>query len=222
TSIDLAPPRSDRFVREYWVSRSHKSHVRAASLVYFGNFNPVATHIPLLPITDWCTTEQSDQHAAYDPGAHAIVNSWSGTDQASGRPASIAVAFGFAGRDSAHQVGEDAYEPSALQAGPPDPYDQMTRAPHRLGGDGEASGLTRLVTRHNLFYAHAQTSARNPSPIRPAGNWAMAYYFDGVDGAPIPWEIDETGLGIWTLFDHYRYLRGDAARDYLRQVYPAI
>jgi hypothetical protein len=50
----------------------------------------------------------------------------------------------------------------------------------------------------------------------------MASYFDGVDGAPIPWEIDETGLGIWTLFDHYGYLHGEAAQRYLADVYPAI
>jgi hypothetical protein len=50
----------------------------------------------------------------------------------------------------------------------------------------------------------------------------MNSYFDGVDGGPIPWEIDETGLGIWTLYDHYRYLQGDAAKQYLEQVYPAI
>ena len=50
----------------------------------------------------------------------------------------------------------------------------------------------------------------------------MACYSDGVDGAPIPWEIDETGLGAWTLYDHYRYLRGAAAKKYLAAVYPAI
>jgi hypothetical protein len=50
----------------------------------------------------------------------------------------------------------------------------------------------------------------------------MAAYSDGVDGAPIPWEIDETGLGIWTLYDHSTFLHGAAARAYLAQVYPAI
>jgi GH15 family glucan-1,4-alpha-glucosidase len=50
----------------------------------------------------------------------------------------------------------------------------------------------------------------------------MNSYSDGVDGAPIPWEIDETGLGAWTLYDHYRYLHGAAATTYLRRVYPAI
>lgn len=343
TNIDLAPPGSDRFVREYWVARAPDSPVRSASLVYFENFNPIASHIPYLPITDWCTAWGSDQYAKYDAGDNAIVNSWSGIDIATGRPASIAVAFGFARRDTAHQVGEDAYELNALPGGSPDAYDQ---APHRLGGDGEAHGQTtgaleqrlrfddqglaearmtiaggddgpaalaalnagrrlglatqmvavrsdwrryldgtrlpagggrrvvdvakrslitvrlarapetgaivasantqgpygedwirdgafinrvldlngfaRFVTQHNLFYARVQTSLRNPSPLRPPGNWAMSSYADGVDGGPIPFEIDETGLGIWTLFDHYRYLDGAAAKRYLARVYPAI
>ena len=50
----------------------------------------------------------------------------------------------------------------------------------------------------------------------------MNSYADGIDGAPIPWEIDETGLGIWTLYDHSTFLHGPAARSYLRAVYPAI
>jgi hypothetical protein len=346
TDMDLAPPGEDRFVREFWVRRAPSSPVRSASLVYFENFNPIASHIPLLPIADWCTAEQSDQQAVYDAGAHAIVNSWSGTDEATGKPASIAVAFGFAGPDTAHQVGEDAYEESAGSGSPTDAYDQASVAPHRLGGDvaatgqtdgalskrlrfdrrGRASarmtiaggsdgakalaalgagrrvgfarqmaalrrdwrgflqrtllpagggervtevakrslitvrlarasqtgaivasvnnqgpyaedwirdgafinslldriGLTRWVTQHNRFYARVQTSIQNPSALRPPGNWAMNSYADGVDGAPIPWEIDETGLGAWTLFDHYRYLHGAAAQRYLEDVYPAI
>ncbi|MFL5865851.1 MAG: hypothetical protein ACJ766_01975 [Thermoleophilaceae bacterium] len=342
TNVDVAPPGRDRFVREYWVTRGRQSRVRSARLVYFENFNPVASHIPFLPISDWCMTENSDQRAAYDSGSHAIVNSWAGRDTASSRPASIAVAFGFSGRDSAHQVGADAYDKNA-EGGPPDPYgqartglrgdggasgqttgalerrlrfDRRGRAEARMtiaaGHDGAAAlaalnagrarsfapqmsavrrdwrrflrrthlparsgrrvtevakrslisvrlahvaetgaivasantqgpygedwirdgafinrlldlnGLTGVVTKHNLFYARVQASAAHPSAVRPPGNWSMAYYYDGVDGAPIPWEIDETGLGAWTLFDHYRYLHGGAARRYLAQVYPAI
>jgi GH15 family glucan-1,4-alpha-glucosidase len=86
----------------------------------------------------------------------------------------------------------------------------------------DQNGYTSLVTQHNLFYARIQASPTNPSAIRPFGNWTMAAYADGVDGAPIPWEIDETGLGIWTLYDHSTFLRGPAARSYLTQVYRAI
>ena len=345
TDTDLAPPRSARFVREFWVTRAASSPVRSASLVYFENFNPVASHIPLLPIADWCISQTTDQSASYDAGQHAIVNSWSGVDQATGKPASIAVAFGFTGRDSAHQVGGDAYDGAALPGQPPDAYDQAPaglglggadsatgqtdgraraeaplRPPPRRGADDDRrrrrrhgggagppparasralarqmraeqrdwrrflsrrtlpvapgrrvidvakrslitlrlaraaktgaivasantqgpygedwirdgafinslldhEGLHRWVTKHNRFYARVQASAQNPSAIRPPGNWAMASYSDGVDGAPIPWEIDETGLGAWTLFDHYRHLHGAAANKYLAAVYPAI
>ena len=47
----------------------------------------------------------------------------------------------------------------------------------------------------------------------------MNYYADGTVGGPIPWEIDETGLGVWTLYDHFAVI-GDKA--YLTDVYPAI
>jgi len=345
TTIDLAPPGSDTFVREMWVRRSRKSPVRSAGVTYFANFNPVANHIPFLPIADWCSPG-SDQHAAYDPAGRAIVSSWTGTDQATGKASSVAVAFGFDRADSSHQVGQDAYDPAANGSGGPDGYDQARTAPYRLSGDTAADGqttgtLTRTlrfdrrrraaarvvmaggadpalamaalrsgrrvgfarqiaavrgdwrrflartllpagagprvtqvakrslislrlarapetgaivasvntqgpygedwirdgaflnrvldqngytswVTQHNRFYARVQTSPENPSAVRPSGNWPMNSYADGVDGAPIPWEIDETGLGLWTLYDHSTFLHGAAARAYLQAVYPAI
>jgi hypothetical protein len=345
TVFDLAPPGTDAFVREVWVTRSRRSPVRQASITHFANFNPVASHVPLLPIGDWCLPG-SDQHAAYDRSAHAVVNSWNGIDQATGKPASVAVAFGFDRPDTSHQVGQDGYDPAVGGVGGPDGYDQARTRPYELGGDtvadgqttgalsrvlhfdhagravervviaGGASaggalaalrgaraasfarelaaeqsdwrgflshawlpggaphrvtevakrslisvrlarapesgaivasantqgpygedwirdgafinrllddnGYTSLVTQHNLFYARIQASPTNPSAIRPFGNWTMAAYADGIDGAPIPWEIDETGLGIWTLYDHSTFLRGPAARSYLTQVYPAI
>jgi GH15 family glucan-1,4-alpha-glucosidase len=81
---------------------------------------------------------------------------------------------------------------------------------------------SRAVTTHNRFYARVQTSPTNPSALRPPGNWPMASYGDGIDGAPVPWEIDETGLGIWTLYRHFGFLRGKDAKGYLAEVYPAI
>src|SRR2546423_1575458 len=70
----------------------------------------------------------------------------------------------------------------------------------------DGNGFTDAVTRHNLFYARVQASTDNPSPSRTPGNWPMASYGDGIDGAPIPWEIDETGLGMWALGSHAAYL----------------
>ena len=71
----------------------------------------------------------------------------------------------------------------------------------------------------------AQPGADNPftdvwrTTLVPPGNWAMNYYADGVVGGPIPWEIDETGYGLWTFWDHY-VATGD--RDTLAAVYPAV
>ena len=343
---DLVVPGTSTFVRRYRVTRRPGSAVRSVRLVYFENFNPVATRTTYLPLDDWCFSQLSDQSAAYERPSHAILNWWTGTDQASGRPASAAVAIAFAGADSRHQVGGDGYDSAALAGQPADPFNEVSRPPHRLGGATSARGQTTgaletplrfdrrgrasarvlisagstpagalsalrlarrasfarelrsearywrgwlartwlpdtpdrrvvdvakrtlisvrlaidpasgaivasantqgpygedwirdgsfinqlldlngyagVVTRHNLFYARIQTSPTNPSPIRPSGNWAMASYGDGIDGAPIPWEIDETGLGIWALQSHARHLTGAARRRYLRSVFPAI
>jgi glucoamylase len=86
----------------------------------------------------------------------------------------------------------------------------------------DLNGYSGVVTRHNLFYARIQTSPSNPSPLRPSGNWAMESYGDGIDGGPIPYEIDETGLAIWALSSHTSVLSGPAREAYLRGVYPAI
>ncbi len=86
----------------------------------------------------------------------------------------------------------------------------------------DLNGYTSVVTRHNLFYAAIQTSPLNPSPLRASGNWAMTSYGDGIDGGPIPYEIDETGLAIWAMSTHASVLSGAARKAYLEGVYPAI
>jgi hypothetical protein len=106
-----------------------------------------------------------------------------------------------------------------------------TQSPY--GGDWIRDGayfnvvLDRVLGKHdwvrkrNLWYASLQEGPNDHmhSSEIPKGNWAMNYYGDGVAAGPIPWEIDETGYGIWTLYDHYR-VTGN--RTYLEQVYPAI
>jgi hypothetical protein len=79
----------------------------------------------------------------------------------------------------------------------------------------ELLGHHDWVDQHNRWYAAIQSRGGDV----PAGNWAMNYYADGVVGGPVPWEIDETGYALWTLWDHY-LATGDEA--YLRDVYPAI
>ena len=84
------------------------------------------------------------------------------------------------------------------------------------------NGFHDAVTRHNRFYTRIQASPENPSDLRPDGNWAEGVYGDGIDGLPIPWEIDETGFGTWTLYRHAAFLKGKEKKQYLKEVYPAI
>ena len=86
------------------------------------------------------------------------------------------------------------------------------------------AGHPEIVAEHNRRYGELQATAANPppgQPATPAGTWAQNYYADGVVGGPIPYEIDETGLGIWTLWDHYL---STTDKDYLVQarIYEAI
>ncbi len=86
----------------------------------------------------------------------------------------------------------------------------------------QTAGHPGMVRAHNIRYAELQaTSVRKPlgGETTPPGNWAQNYYADGVVAGPLPYEIDETGFGIWTLWDHYA-ATGD--EDYLDRVYEAI
>ena len=347
TDFDLVnPPGLDAMERQFWVDRQPGSPVTEARLVYFENFNPIASKIQYLPVQDWCLTQTSDQQATYDAASSSIVHTWQGVDSSTGHPTSAAFSFGWDGPDLEHQVGVDSFDPAAVPGGPADGYLQAAQAPYSLGGSNSAlgqvtgtlttgllfdatnrararmtiaagsdgngavttlgraraqrfdsqlgavssdwhgwlsrtllprsddprvievakrslitlrlavapgsgaivassdtqgpygedwirdgsflnevldmNGYTSMVTQHNLFYMRAQTTTTNPSPLRPAGNWPMNSYADAVDGAPIPWEIDETGLGIWTLWRHAAYLDRQAGATYLAQVYPAI
>lgn len=344
TMFDLVS--GDSFQRQFAIKRKAGSPVKKAELVAYENFNPVATRKPMLPMVDWCLTWLSDQSAAYNPKSKAILNWWSGVDEATGKPTSVALAMGFDGKVTGHQVGTDGFDPGSDPNGPEDAWHQLQDSPYRLGGatraDGQTAGAisTRLrfdragrasarftiaaaetraqatkvlrqarktafakqlrtdakkwrnwldqtklpktsdarvnqvskralislklaivpgtaaivassatqgpygedwirdgaffnealdwngfhdlVTRHNRFYKRVQASPENPSPHRPHGNWAEGSYGDGVDGLPIPWEIDETGFGVWTLYRHAVFLKGKKQRDYINEMYPAI
>lgn len=88
----------------------------------------------------------------------------------------------------------------------------------------ERAGHPATVAAHDLRYGQLQSTAADPpqgGPPTPPGNWAQNYYADGVVGGPIIYEIDETGYGIWTLWDHYAQTQSSS---YLTQgpVYEAI
>ena len=88
----------------------------------------------------------------------------------------------------------------------------------------DRAGHPEMVERHNFRYAELQARVDSKPPggeATPNGNWSESYYADGVVGGTRPYEIDATGFGIWTLWDHYA-LTGD--REYLMSssVYEAI
>jgi hypothetical protein len=83
-------------------------------------------------------------------------------------------------------------------------------------------GRSDWARKRNRWYASLQERSGRRllgHAVVPAGNWSMNYYGDGIEGGPIPWEIDQTAFAVWTLWDHYRSAGGT---DYLREVYPAI
>lgn len=88
----------------------------------------------------------------------------------------------------------------------------------------DIAGFPQLVRAHNRFYVETQSKPDRPprgAPpgLVPPGNWNMMYYADGVAGGPVPWEIDETALTLWTFWDHFEQ-SGD--RGALEETWPAI
>ncbi|HEU4481064.1 MAG TPA: hypothetical protein VFS18_04190 [Actinomycetota bacterium] len=81
-----------------------------------------------------------------------------------------------------------------------------------------------MAKKHNERYAELQATAGQRPPggeTTPAGNWSENFYADGVVGGPTSYEIDATGLGIWTLWDHYDRT-GDVTYLTSAKVYEAI
>src|SRR5262249_20982369 len=107
----------------------------------------------------------------------------------------------------------------------------------------DIAGYPDVVSRHNRFYARVQRKqptgwsllysfpACDPNaPVYPncvpAGSYETNYYADpvlAIPANPISFEIDEAGLGVWTMWDHYQYVTdpNDAAA-YLADVCPSI
>ena len=67
-----------------------------------------------------------------------------------------------------------------------------------------------------------RTVAADELPFMSAthsGSWAMNYYADGIPAGPLGSEIDQTGYGTWTFWDHYAVTENET---YLQRIYPAI
>lgn len=74
------------------------------------------------------------------------------------------------------------------------------------------AGYPDMAVQHGDFYREV---------YRPGGTWDSFYYADGAEaGAAFSYEIDSQGFALWTLWLPYAF--GDAGRDYLERVYPAI
>src|SRR5581483_2679448 len=107
----------------------------------------------------------------------------------------------------------------------------------------DLAGYPDLVSRHNRFYTRVQRKAPagwsilysfpacDPAhPVYPncvpAGTYETNYYADpvaAVPANPISFEIDEAGLGVWTMWDHYQHIADPvAAAAYLADVCPSI
>ncbi|MCL4557366.1 MAG: hypothetical protein M1491_01785, partial [Deltaproteobacteria bacterium] len=85
----------------------------------------------------------------------------------------------------------------------------------------DVAGYHSMVTKHELFYAKVQRKAA--TGMGPAGSFDMNFYADGMPGGPIPFEIDETGLAVWTMWVHTEFLGSSCDRlHYMQQVWPAI
>lgn len=107
----------------------------------------------------------------------------------------------------------------------------------------DLAGYTDIVSRHNYFYARVQRKGPgswsvlydfppcNPAaPVYPncipAGTFEQNYYADpdeAVPALPVSFEIDEAALGVWTMWDHARFIADPVERSaYLARVCPSI
>ncbi len=101
----------------------------------------------------------------------------------------------------------------------------------------DVAGLTDWATQRIEWYAGlARTDPTKGSPLLtpnvtvdpdtgaaefPADAWEMNYFADGEVGGPIRFEIDNTGLHLWSIALHAATLDGSARKDFLDAVWPS-
>jgi len=90
----------------------------------------------------------------------------------------------------------------------------------------DRAGYHDMVSRHNRFYARVQRKESlldaAGRTVAPAGTFATNYFADGMEGWPIPFEIDNAGLAAWTMAEHASFLHGEERSRYIREIWPAI
>lgn len=141
-----------------------------AQLVYYEHFDAFGSRFRYFPVQDSCFQQTDDtQTGSYVPpesgAGDAVLQSWSGVDQANGRLSSVAFAFGFDRLSASHQVGEDGHDPlapplSAVDPALADGYDEMTNTPHALSGSGAAVGQVTGTLTTALDLSHGSDSVR--------------------------------------------------------------
>ncbi|MHB8328171.1 MAG: hypothetical protein ACYDD6_00845 [Acidimicrobiales bacterium] len=68
----------------------------SVALACYEKFSPIASKVLFAPGEDNCLQQFDDQQlAVYDHKAQAVVHSWLGADASTGKPSSVAVAFGW-------------------------------------------------------------------------------------------------------------------------------
>jgi hypothetical protein len=166
----------DVLVRDVTVERDGDSPVSSARLAAFENLNLVVSKKPKSPTRDWCEEEENQDRARYDPGADAIVHEKADQDGSTGEFRQVAVAMGFAGASSGHQVGGDAYEPTASPAGQGGPaedaYDDLRDG--ELRGNDEFAGQTTGAMLADLDFGGEQGGVANERVLFAAGETAVA------------------------------------------------
>jgi len=131
----------DVLARHVEVTRRPDSPVEGAKLLAFENLGLVVGKFPQYPIQDWCLEEDNAHRARYVDRLDAVVHDRTGVDQSTGEQSSVALAVGFAGASTGHQVGGDAYDPAAEPTGQAGP----TRDAYDDAASGTLSGNDQYV-----------------------------------------------------------------------------
>jgi hypothetical protein len=102
-----------------------------------------------------------------------------------------------------------------------------------LGWRGLAQGLSLLQCEaqhgwlyrsgHQAQYFLASVQAKEEEGETPKGVWYMNYYANWMGGGFIPFDIDQVGLMLWTLWNHAIFINDFSERkEYLEEVWPTI
>ncbi len=82
--------------------------------------------------------------------------------------------------------------------------------------------LRKHATRGNvLLTPNAPIDPTTGAQEFPADAWEMNYFADGTTGGPIRFEIDNTGLHIWSLALHAATLDASAQKAYVDKIWPS-